>query len=107
MNIDINLIKEKKEVYGDNFAPICERWNSYLGVKITPVDVAMLLALAEETIILHVKGQLNETKESVDFSINRNLQFKYEILKNKLALNMTNKANYLFIATNFEEYKRL
>ena len=107
MKIDKDLIKQKKEVYGDNFAPICERWNSYLGIKITPKDVAMMMALLKETRVAHIKKNLADLKETPDFLTDKSLQFKYKRLKDSLDDSVADKANYLFIATNFEEYQKI
>ena len=107
MNIDKNIIKQRKTVYGDNFAPICERWNSYLGIKMTPKDVAMLMALMKDTRVTHIKKELASLRDATDFLTDKSLQFKYKRLKDSLEDSMTDKANYLFIATNFEEYKSL
>ena len=105
--LDKNIIKQRKTVYGDNFAPICERWNSYLGIKMTPKDVAMLMALMKDTRVTHIKKELASLRDATDFLTDKSLQFKYKRLKDSLEDSMTDKANYLFIATNFEEYKSL
>lgn len=107
MQIDKELIRQKKAVYGDNFLPICERWNSFLGVKLEPKDVAMMMALLKETRILHIKNSLDELRKNPMFLEDKSLLFKCKRLSDSLEDSLKDKANYLFIATNFEEYKKL
>jgi len=43
-----NIIKTRKEWHGDplgNFAKTASFWSGYLGIEITPVDVAMMMCL--------------------------------------------------------------
>jgi hypothetical protein len=107
MHIDKEIIRQRKAVYGDNFLPICDRWNSLLGTNLKPSDVAMMMALLKETRIAHIKESLQRLKENPMFLEDKSLQFKCKRLTDSLEDSIKDKANYLFIATNFEEYKKL
>lgn len=107
MKIDKEKLKEEKMIYGDDFTPVCENWSEYLGVKITPKDVAMMMASMKDTRVKSIQDKLNNLKDEPGFLVDNELQEKYKILKNSLDENIQKKAHYLFIATNFNEYQKL
>ena len=105
--VDKELLEKEKTVYGDNFEPICESWSLYLGVKITPKDVAMMMAQMKDTRVKYIQNKLNDLKEKPNFLIDNNLQEAYKMFKFSLDENNQKKAHYLFIATNYNEYLKL
>lgn len=107
MKVNKELLKQEKMIFGDDFTPVCESWSMYLGIKITPKDVAMMMAQMKDTRIKFVQDRLNDLKDKPDFLINRETQEAYKIYKNTLDESKQKKTHYLFIATNFEEYKNL
>jgi galactose-1-phosphate uridylyltransferase len=107
MKVDKELLKKEKMIYGDDFTPVCESWSMYLGVKITPKDVAMMMAQMKETRIKFIQNKLNDLKDKPNFLVDNNYQELYKIFKSSLDDNNQKKAHYLFIATNFDEYKNL
>lgn len=107
MKVDKELLKQEKMIYGDNFEPVCERWSKYLGIKITPKDVAMMMAEEKDTRIKHIQNQINDLKEKPGFLIDNNLQELYGMFKSALDENLQKRTHFLFIATNFDEYLKL
>jgi galactose-1-phosphate uridylyltransferase len=107
MKVDKELLKKEKMVFGSDFTPVCESWSMYLGVKITPKDVAMMMAQMKETRIKFIQNKLNDLKDKPNFLVDNNYQELYKIFKSSLDDNNQKKAHYLFIATNFDEYKNL
>lgn len=50
--VNVEVIKERKELYGNNFPEIANLWSMYLGCEILPRDVAMMMALMKITRIM-------------------------------------------------------
>lgn len=107
MKVDKQKLKQEKSVYGDDFSPISEAWSAYLGIKITQKDVAMMMAQMKNTRVVFVQEKINNLKDQTGFLVNQDLQKEFRIQKDILAENQRKKAHYLFIATNFDEYKNL
>jgi galactose-1-phosphate uridylyltransferase len=107
MKVDKELLKKEKIVFGDDFTPVCESWSAYLGVKITPKDVAMMMAQMKDTRVKHIQNKLNDLKEKPSFLINNELQEAYKMYKTSLDDSNQKKAHYLFIATSYDEYLSL
>lgn len=107
MKVDKEKLKKEKMIYGDDFTPICENWSEYLGIKITPKDVAMMMASMKSTRVKFIQDKLNNLKDKTNFLVDNELQEEYKILKNSFDENLQKKTHYLFIATNFNEYKNL
>ena len=107
MKVDKSLLKLEKKVYGDDFSPISEAWSAYLGTKITEKDVAMMMAQMKDTRVRYLQEKLNNIKDKTGFLKDHELQEDFRLQKNLLNENQQKKAHYLFIATNFEQYKKL
>jgi hypothetical protein len=107
MKVDKQKLKQEKEVYGSDFTPICDSWSLYLGIKITEKDVAMMMAQLKDTRVRYIQEKLNNIKDKTGFLKDHELQEDFRLQKNLLAENQQKKAHYLFIATNFEQYKKL
>ena len=107
MRVDKELLKKEKMVFGDDFTPVCESWSTYLGIKITPKDDAMMMAQMKDTRVKHIQNKLNDLKDQPNFLIDNNHQELYKMFKSSLDENNQKKTHYLFIATNFDEYKNL
>ena len=107
MKVNKELLKQEKMIFGDDFTPVCESWSMYLGIKITPKDVAMMMAQMKDTRVRYIQEKLNNIKDKTGFLKDHELQEDFRLQKNLLAENQQKKAHYLFIATNFEQYKKL
>lgn len=107
MRVDKELLKKEKMVFGSDFTPICESWSVYLGIKITPKDVAMMMAQMKDTRIKFIQNKLNDLKEKPSFLIDNDIQEVYKIYKASLDEATQKKTHYLFIATNYDEYLKL
>lgn len=92
-------IKQRKKVYGNNLPDISISWSEYLGIEIKPKDVAMMMALMKHTRVVRIDGQLLELKIKNDLDNEES-----NILINSLEDSKKDKSNYLFIATNYDEY---
>ena len=75
--------------------------------KITDKDVAMMMAQMKDTRVRYIQEKLNNIKDKTGFLKDHELQEDFRLQKNLLAKNQQKKAHYLFIATNFEQYKKL
>lgn len=97
--INIETIKQRKSVYGDNFKPISESWSAELNQDITPKQVAKLMALMKQV-------RIDMTKQKIE---NQEYDSPYGLkdLVDSLEDSETDKANYDFIYYNFKEYEEL
>jgi hypothetical protein len=78
--MNIELIKERKQKYGDNFKLISLLWSERFGITITEQDVA--LAMSElKSARLHFNPNDNDS--------------------------IQDRENYIWIANNYEQYKEL
>ncbi len=107
MKVDKNLLKKEKLIYGDDFTSICESWSLYLGIKLTPKDIAMMMSQMKDTRVRFVQDKINELRDQHNLLIANDLSEAIAAYKCILKENQQKKAHYLFIATNFDEYKKL
>lgn len=91
--MNINIIKERKRLYGDNFQTIANKWSEELGFEITAQKVAKMMALFKEARIEHTSQLIEERKE-----------LAIEPLMNSLRDSVEDRDNYKWIADNFDEY---
>ena len=99
MKVDKELLRKEKLIYGDDFTPICLSWGLYLGIPITPKDVAMMMAQVKDTRVKFIQNKLNDLKDKTGFLVNNDLQELYKMYKTSLDENMQKKDS-LFIYSN-------
>lgn len=95
-------IKQRKKIYGDSFKEIAKLQSEYYDREITPKDVAMTLAILKKVRIDFIKVKLEDLKEK-DYIT----QIEVKDLKNGLEDSIKDYNNYLWIATNYDEYEKL
>ena len=95
-------IKQRKAIYGNNFPQIAKLQSEYYDREITPKDVAMTLAILKKVRIDFIKSKLEDLKEK-DYIT----QIEVKDLKNGLEDSIKDYNNYLWIATNYDEYEKL
>jgi hypothetical protein len=102
--IDKELIRERKIIYGNNFAEIAKLWTAYLnrklGVmgrfKVTETDVAKMMVLMKEARIDAIMEKLEDCSREDEV-----------LLRTALQDSLDDRDNYEWIAENFKEYERL
>lgn len=99
-------IKRRKQIYGNNFPEIARLQSEYLGIEITPSQVAKSLAILKQVRIDFIKARLEVLKESPDFS-DYVIQVEIRDLTNGLEDSKKDLANYLWISENYKEYEAL
>ena len=99
-------IKRRKQIYGNNFPEIAKLQSEYLGIEITPSQVAKTLAILKEVRINFIKTKLQELKDSPRFS-DYDIQIQIKDLNAGLEDSKKDMANYLWISENYEEYDAL
>ena len=104
--LDKNIIKQRKKIYGDSFEEISRLQSEYLGIEITPKQVAKSLAILKEVRINFIKTKLQELKDSPRFS-DYDIQIQIKDLNAGLEDSKKDYANYLWISENYEEYEAL
>ena len=104
--LDKNIIKQRKKIYGDSFKEISRLQSEYLGIEITPSQVAKTLAILKEVRINFIKTKLQELKDSPRFS-DYDIQIQIKDLNAGLEDSKKDMANYLWISENYEEYEAL
>ena len=107
LGLDINYIckqtiKRRKAIYGNNFPQIAKVQSEYYDREITPKDVAMTLAILKKVRIDFIKSKLEDLKEK-DYIT----QIEVKDLSNGLEDSIKDYNNYLWIATNYDEYEKL
>lgn len=95
--LDKQLIKSRKEIYGDNFACIAEHWGNYLDIQIEGKEVAVLMAHLKQCRIEAIEEKLSNGAEP---------EIAVKLLES-LKDSKKDLMNYLWIGSNFEEYKNL
>ena len=103
--VDIELIKQRKVIYGDNFECIAKEWENYLTKKIGALsslrmsgkDVADMMVLLKEC-------RIDVISEKYEFCEDEELS---ERLKESLIDSLKDRDNYEWIAENYKKYKRL
>lgn len=86
--IDMNIVKQRSEVYGNCFPLIAKMWTSYLGKLVNPQEVAQMMAMMKyaRMWMLIDKGMLNSPE--------------YDDSKKDYD-------NYCWITNNYEEYSKM
>jgi len=103
--IDKELIKQKKQIYGDNFEDIARVWSEYIrrklcvfgGFKLKGEEVAEMMLLMKECRIDVISEKLEECEDNETA----------DKLKEALEDSLKDRDNYEWIAKNYKEYKRL
>ena len=95
-------IQQRKALYGNNFLDIAKLQSEYYDREITPKDVAMTLAILKKVRVDFIKSKLEDLKEK-DYIT----QIEVKDLKNGLEDSIKDYNNYLWIATNYDEYEKL
>lgn len=75
--VNVDVIKQRKEMYGNNFPEIARLWSLYTKTELSPTDVAMMMALMKITRMI-VNG---DSDSEMDME------------------------NYIWIAMNYAEYE--
>ena len=104
--IDKNVIKQRKKIYGNNFEEISRLQSEYLGIKITPSQVAKSLAILKEVRINFIKLKLQSLRDVQNFN-DYIIQIQIKDLNNGLEDSKKDLANYNWIHDNYEEYEAL
>ena len=99
-------IKRRKAIYGNNFPEIARLQSEYLGIEITPSQVAKSLAILKEVRINFIKTKLQSLRDIPNFS-DYIIQVEIKDLTNGLEDSKKDMANYLWISENYEEYEAL
>ena len=99
-------IKRRKAIYGNNFPAISKLQSEYLGIEITPSQVAKSLAILKEVRINFIKSKLQSLRDISNFS-DYIIQVEIRDLTNGLEDSKKDMANYLWISENYEEYEAL
>lgn len=101
-----NTIKQRKAIYGNSFPKIAELESEYLGIKITPQQVAYKMAILKFVRIEDIKAKLNLIKQNEDFN---DIFVLENIKKLNLALEDSVKDynNYLWVSKNYDEYEKI
>jgi len=103
--IDKELIKQKKQIYGDNFEDIARVWSEFIkrkisvfdGFKLKGEEVAEMMVLMKECRIDVISEKLEECEDNETA----------DKLKEALEDSLKDRDNYEWIAKNYKEYKRL
>ena len=104
--VDKETIKRRKTIYGNNFPVISKLQSEYLGIEITPSQVAKSLAILKEVRINFIKTKLQNLRDIPNFS-DYIIQVEIRDLTNGLEDSKKDMANYLWISENYEEYEAL
>lgn len=104
--VDKNVIKQRKRVYGNNFEEISRLESEYLGIKITPSQVAYKMAILKQVRINFIKAKLQELKQDINFDTYI-VQTQIKELNNGLEDSLKDYSNYLWISQNYAEYEAL
>jgi hypothetical protein len=95
--VDKNLIKQRKEMYGDNFTCIKNKWEFLFQKIISEREVAKAMKLMKECRIEAIKQKIEQIDDKV----------MLKKLDKSLKDSILDKSNYEWIANNYEEYKNL
>lgn len=98
MTVNKTLIKQRKDEYGDSFVELAEVWSSYLSTEIEPSHVSHMLALLKKSRINNIKHKLATTTIGTEMYFN---------LVKALDDSIQDYNNYMWIASQFEEYMNL
>jgi len=99
-------IQQRKSVYGNNFPQIAALESEYLGIKITPQQVAYKLAILKQVRINFIKAKLQELRTCINY-FSHKIQLEIKQLKDGLEDSLKDFSNYLWISQNYAEYEAL
>lgn len=99
-------IKQRKAIYGNNFPQIAKLQSEYYDREITPKDVAMSLAILKKVRIDFIKVKLQSFRDNPRFH-DYDIQIQIKDLNAGLEDSIKDYNNYLWIATNYDEYEKL
>jgi len=104
--VDIELIKQKKNIYGDNFECIAKEWNRFLMEKLgvtnafrglNGAEVAAMMTLLKEC-------RLDVISEKLEFCEDEEIAGK---LEEALSDSLKDRNNYEWIVENYNKYKKI
>lgn len=101
-NVDKEIIRSRKETYGDNFPKISKLWSEFLGIHVAEPEVAEMMALMKAARIDAIEKALDNVlrnDQDEDAIIN------YAKFATALKDSETDRDNYLWIADNYIQYK--
>ncbi|MGL5752280.1 MAG: DUF6378 domain-containing protein [Paraclostridium sp.] len=104
--IDKETIKRRKQIYGDSFKEIARLQSEYLGIEITPKQVAKSLAILKKVRIDFIKKSMLKLKQSKDFYTSI-VQDDIKTLNDALEDSLKDFENYMWISLNYDEYEKL
>lgn len=104
--IDKETIKRRKEIYGDSFKEIAKLQSEFLGIEITPSQVAKSLAILKKVRIDFIKKSMLKLKQSKDFYTSI-VQDDIKTLNDALEDSLKDFENYMWISLNYDEYEKL
>jgi len=97
--MNIETIKQRKAMYGDNFKPISDKWSKYLNKDISPKDVAKMMSLMKEVRIKMTQDKITNGEYDSEYIL--------KDLVDSLEDSITDKENYTAIAENFDWYEKV
>lgn len=111
LQLDMNYIckdtiKKRKAIYGNNFPQIAELESSYLGINITPQQVAYKLAILKQVRINFIKDKLQKIEQNTIYGTNKIIE-ELKYLRDALEDSLKDYSNYLWISQNYAEYESL
>lgn len=104
--MDKEIIKRRKQIYGDSFKEIARLQSEYLGIEITPKQVAKSLAILKKVRIDFIKKSILKLKQSKDFYTSI-VQDDIKTLNDALEDSLKDFENYMWISLNYDEYEKL
>jgi len=99
--MNIELIKQRKKLYGNNFPCIAEKWNKFLNINIDelePNDVAIMMMLMKECRQEYIVEKLDDEMLTDE---------ERKELLNALKDTQEDLKNYTWIAINYDEYEKI
>lgn len=104
--VDIELIKQRKNIYGDNFECIAKEWNRFLMKKLGVTNAFRELNGAEVAAMMTLlkECRLDVISEKLEFCGDKKIAGK---LKEALGDSLKDRDNYKWIAENYNNYKKL
>lgn len=101
-----DTIRKRKAIYGNNFPEIAELESKYLGIKITPQQVAYKLAILKQVRIDFIKLKIQKLIEDINFGQHESRR-ELNKLREGLEDSLKDYSNYLWISQNYAEYEAL
>lgn len=99
-------IQQRKSIYGDSFKEIARLQSEYYNKEITPKDVAMTLAILKKVRVDFIKVKLQSFRDNPRFN-DYDIQIQIKDLNTGLEDSIKDYNNYLWIASNYDEYEKL